>query len=507
VSSSLKNIKLWIAGKIPYEFDPQDHPHKKEIYAAMKEIEDNTNIWFCQRGNEVDFVKITNDKGRVSYTNGIGIEKRPVILNIVSGFVSLHELGHVLGLIHEQTRSDRDEKIIVKWESIRADDTWDKKEIKQKNHQFELIFDSINLTEYDPVSIMHYPAPATGWQGQPSDKEVWTMRWKEDETKKLGAGPNNGWEYLSGKDVDGLLKLYSHSSVKGWDEALELDAASGSNPALAVFNNKLYMAWKGRDDNWIWWSSSDDGIDWSEPKRNDQVSTNATPALAVFNNKLYMAWKGDNNTWIWWSSLGIQDGNEIWSDQQRNEQVGISAEAVTPALATFNDTLYMAWKGRDDDWIWWSSLRIDQDGREIWSDQKKNESVSTATSPALAVFSDKLYMMWYGINNDGIFWSSFDGSSWSVQNRYDKPGTRKKLALAVYQNKLYVAWQGSGDNWIWYADFNGTDNPWSGQARLKNFVSDGFPALTEFKARGQESRLFMMWKASNKKIYTSYFTL
>lgn len=61
----------------------------------------------------------------------------------------MHELGHAIGLIHEQARPDRDDTVIINWNNIYPGN-W-------------LQFDEANLTEtqtygvpYDVGSLMHY---------------------------------------------------------------------------------------------------------------------------------------------------------------------------------------------------------------------------------------------------------------------------------------------------------------------------------------------------------------
>jgi choriolysin L len=61
----------------------------------------------------------------------------------------MHELGHALGLLHEHSRPDRDDSVIINWNNI---------------YPFNwLQFDEANLTEaqtygvpYDVGSVMHY---------------------------------------------------------------------------------------------------------------------------------------------------------------------------------------------------------------------------------------------------------------------------------------------------------------------------------------------------------------
>ncbi|MGO9125626.1 MAG: choice-of-anchor D domain-containing protein [Terriglobales bacterium] len=61
----------------------------------------------------------------------------------------LHEMGHVIGLWHEQSRSDRNTYVTVNYQNI----------IKGSRFNFDMIQDDVqNMTLYDYASLMQYPA-------------------------------------------------------------------------------------------------------------------------------------------------------------------------------------------------------------------------------------------------------------------------------------------------------------------------------------------------------------
>nr|XP_027219988.1 blastula protease 10-like isoform X1 [Penaeus vannamei] len=71
----------------------------------------------------------------------------------------LHEIGHALGLLHEQSRSDRDEHVKILWENIILG--------KQKNFRVwkDSRFDGV---PYDYSSVMHYGSYFFSQGGQPT---------------------------------------------------------------------------------------------------------------------------------------------------------------------------------------------------------------------------------------------------------------------------------------------------------------------------------------------------
>ena len=59
--------------------------------------------------------------------------------------------------------------------------------------------------------------------------------------------------------------------------------------------------------------------------------------------------------------------------------------------------------------------------------------VATSYGPSLAVFRNCLYAAWKGADDDqGIYWSSFDGMSWTAQSQMLNRASSHGPALAVF---------------------------------------------------------------------------
>jgi hypothetical protein len=139
--------RLWPGGVIPYRVR-DDVADPGRITDAMEAWESATPIRFVPRTDEADFVEFCPGQGCSSHVGRVGGEQ-PLYLaeGCVTGSV-IHEIGHLVGLWHEQSRPDRDHYVEVLWDNV------------EPGHEFN--FDRLDdddarpVGPYDLRSIMHY---------------------------------------------------------------------------------------------------------------------------------------------------------------------------------------------------------------------------------------------------------------------------------------------------------------------------------------------------------------
>lgn len=143
---------LWPKGIVYYKKDSSlTNEAAKELKKAMDYWSSKTNITFKERKKESNYVEIKDSTG-CSADVGMTGGKQYINLNKQCSFGSVvHEIGHTIGLFHEQCRLDRDKHVTIKWDQIE----------KGKKHNFEIDKESSkDLGKYDFGSIMHYSANA-----------------------------------------------------------------------------------------------------------------------------------------------------------------------------------------------------------------------------------------------------------------------------------------------------------------------------------------------------------
>jgi len=145
----------WTSGNVYYSFDASVTSFNQKVFLdCAAEWATFANLRFIARSTQANYILVTNNATLNGGLSAVGMSGGAQLLQIGTTAWNhstiVHELGHALGMCHEQQRSDRDSYVTIGTNNILSGHLPD----------FAILTASTNKGPYDFLSVMHYARDA-----------------------------------------------------------------------------------------------------------------------------------------------------------------------------------------------------------------------------------------------------------------------------------------------------------------------------------------------------------
>jgi hypothetical protein len=144
---------LWSWGTLAYELDAQVKANSlwvSQFVRACRILTATTGVACIDRAappiDTQDYVYVVNGSTNDSFVGMVGGQQTLTIASWDNAIIIAHEIKHALGFVHEQSRPDRDQYVVIHTDNIQPDAL----------HNFDVVAGATTNFPYNFDSIMQY---------------------------------------------------------------------------------------------------------------------------------------------------------------------------------------------------------------------------------------------------------------------------------------------------------------------------------------------------------------